>query len=441
MASAQAKQVLVVDDEQQMLMAIDETLKRKGYDITTASNGMQALGKLKQNFYQAVITDVRMPKLDGMKLLMEVKKRAPGTPVILLTAHGTVTDAVRALKKGAFDYLMKPFSADQLEDILRKATEASGSENGHPERIVTRDVQMKQVLSLAEQAAKSDATVLVEAESGTGKELLSRHIHHCSARSENPFVAVNCAALPDDLLESELFGHEKGSFTGAVQKKIGKFELASGGTILLDEIGEMSSKLQAKLLRVLQEKEIDRVGGLHPLAVDVRVIATTNRDLMKAVEEGDFREDLYYRLNVIPLSLPPLRERKGDIPLLVNHFCRKYAEEHSQPRFAGEALKMMQDYDWPGNVRELENVIRRALALCKNPVVSESDLFLHFGGRPGEDLNFKPGISLKEAEKEMIRRTLDETGGNRTHAAELLGISLRTLRNKLKIYREAGEFF
>ncbi len=434
------KEVLVVDDEQQILVAIHETLKRKGYSITTASSGLEAVGKLQKKFYQAVITDVRMPGLDGMDLLKEVKRRSPATPVIFLTGHGTVTNAVDALKQGVFDYLMKPFSAQQLIDVVGKATESSPQDSTNQDlKIYSRDPKMKQVLDLASMAALSDATVLIEAESGTGKELLARHIHNCSSRAEHSFVALNCAAVPEDLLESELFGHEKGAFTGALKRKLGKFELAHEGTLLLDEIGEMSPRLQAKLLRVLQEGQIDRVGGLTPSNVDVRVIATTNRNLRKAIEEGQFREDLYYRLNVIPATIPPLRRRKEDIPLLVNHFCQKYEFESGKKEFACETLEMLQKYDWPGNVRELENVTRRALALCKNPVIAPTDLFTQFETPSTRELELKPGISLRELEKQVIRITLDETGGHRTRAAQMLGISLRTLRNRIREYRSQGE--
>ncbi len=434
------RELLVVDDEQQMLIAINETLKRKGYAVTTASNGWEALGKLKSNFYQAVITDVRMPEVDGMRLLREVKRLCPATPVILLTGHGTVSDAVQALKFGAFDYLMKPFSAQQLADVVWKATETAPDEaSDQPVEILTREPSMKRMLKIACQASSTDATVLVEAESGTGKELVARYIHNCSSRREQPFVAVNCAALPEELLESELFGHEKGAFTGAVQKKLGKFEIADGGTLLLDEVSEMAQLLQAKLLRVLQERQIDRVGGMHPIPVNVRVVATTNRSLRDMIAEGRFREDLFYRLNVIPLTIPPLRQRRNDIPLLVGHFCRKYQAEGPRKEFAQETIAMLQKYSWPGNVRELENVTRRALTLSTNPVVSPADLFMDYEQDFQPAAELKAGVSLRELEKQIIRVTLQETAGNRTRAAAMLGISLRTLRNKLREYRCSGE--
>jgi DNA-binding NtrC family response regulator len=433
------KEVLVVDDEQQMLVAISETLNRKGFQVTTASSGVDAVGKLRRHFYQAVLTDVRMPGLDGMDLLKHVKRLSPATPVILLTGHGTVRDAVSALKQGAYDYLMKPFSARQLTEVLAKATCGAEPENGERVEIVTADPDMRRLLDMASQAARCDAPVLIQAESGTGKELLARHIHEGSRRGEKNFVAINCAAVPDELLESELFGHEKGAFTGAASQKIGKFEVAHRGTILLDEVGEMPLRLQAKLLRVLQENEIDRVGGLKPVGIDARVIATTNRHLRELVTAGRFREDLYYRLNVIPLTIPPLRRRRQDIRHLVGHFCRKHSRGEHPGRFAEETLELLEKYDWPGNVRELENITRRALALCRNPVVTPGDLFLDMEESPAAAPELKAGISLRELERQLIRITLRETGGNRTRGARMLGISLRTLRNKLREYREEGE--
>jgi DNA-binding NtrC family response regulator len=434
------KQVLVVDDERQMLLAISETLGRKGFQVTLANSGMDAVGKIRQGFFQAVLTDVRMPGLSGLDLLRQVKKLSPATPVIMLTGHGTVEDAVSALKQGAFDYLMKPFSARQLTDVLDKATSASAGScaNGHPS-IVTSNQRMLQLLGMAEQAAGSNATILIQAESGTGKELLARFIHASSRRKDRAFVALNCAAVPDDLLESELFGHERGAFTGAVTQKTGKFELAHQGTILLDEISEMDMRLQAKLLRVLQEGEIDRVGGTRPLDIDVRVIATTNQSLKELVANGGFREDLFYRLNVIPLTIPPLRQRTEDIRPLVHHFCVKFAGGGEPRCFAEETLVLLEKYHWPGNVRELENVTHRAVTLCRNPVVSPADLFLEVDEPSNSSAELRAGLSLKELERALIRITLRETDGNRTQAAEMLGISLRTLRNKLREYRQQGE--
>lgn len=433
------KDVLVVDDEQQMLVAIRDTLIRKGFQVTTASSGADAVGKLQKNYFQAVLTDVRMPGLSGIDLLRQVKKLSPSTPVIMLTGHGTVEDAVSALKQGAYDYLMKPFSARQLTETLDKAVSASGALPGASE-IITADPRMKQLLGMAYQAAQCDATVLIQAESGTGKELVARFIHSSSQRRDRRFVALNCAAVPDELLESELFGHERGSFTGALAQKTGKFEVAHQGTLLLDEIGEMDLRLQAKLLRVLQEGEIDRVGGTRPIAIDVRVIATTNRSLKELVAAGSFREDLYYRLNVIPLTIPPLRQRRADIALLVQHFCRKYSTGSEPRQFAPETIELLEKYDWPGNVRELENITRRAIALCLSPLVSPGDLFLEMEDTAESEGGLKAGLSLEEMERRLIRITLQETAGNRTQAAEMLGISLRTLRNKLREYRADGEY-
>jgi DNA-binding NtrC family response regulator len=429
------KQVLVVDDEPQMLIAVSETLKRKGYAITTAASGLDAVTKLKERFYHLVISDVRMPNMDGIELLRKVKSMSPQTTVILLTAFGTVQNAVEAMKLGAFDYLLKPFTAEDLERLVKRALSEGDHASRKPLNIVTQDEKMLQILELARQAAASSATVLIQAESGTGKELLARSIHDASARQRHPFVAVNCAALPENLLESELFGHEKGAFTGAAAAKPGKFELANQGTILLDEISEMAPILQAKILRVLQEREVDRLGGARPTPINVRVIATTNKDLSEMVQHGDFRQDLFYRLNVIPLKIPPLRHRRSDIPLLVEHFCRKHGND--QVRFSDEALGVLSQYDWPGNVRELENIVQRSIALAKDSVITPSDLFIDQIVQ-SQSQELKAGTTIKELEQKLITMTLEQTGGNRTYAAQMLGISLRTLRNKLREYRTQG---
>ncbi len=426
-----AEDILVVDDEPQMLIALHETLRRKGYSVTTAGSAMEALCRLREKYYRLVITDMRMPELDGMDLLRKVKSTSPQTPVVMLTAYGTIQSAVDAMRIGAFDYLLKPFSSESLEAVVRRAMGGAAHERGcRP--IVTQDPAFSQVLERAAQIAPSSATVLIEAESGTGKELLARMIHARSARAAGPFVAVNCAALPESLLESELFGFEKGSFTGAQTSKPGKFELADHGTLLLDEIGEMAAILQAKLLRVLQEKEVDRIGGKDPVKIDVRVIATTNRDLAALVRAGEFREDLYYRLNVIRLQIPALRHRRADIPLLADFFCRRYGQEFGKPelRCSPEALEKLGRHSWPGNVRELENTIQRAAALCADSVIQASDLCLTQPPLPQEP-QLLAGTTVREMERQLIRKTLEDTGGNRTQAARLLGISLRTLRNKL----------
>lgn len=351
-------------------------------------------------------------------------------PVVLLTAFGTIENAVEAMRLGARDYLLKPFSSHQLlgavERYVRKPAESAPTD-----LMVYSGSSMRELMEKAMQVAQSEVTVLIQAESGTGKELLARSIHENSKRRKGPFVALNCAAMPENLLESELFGHEKGSFSGAVATKPGKFELASGGTMLLDEISEMLPILQAKLLRVLQERVVDRVGAIKPIPIDVRVIATTNRRLTEMVASGSFRSDLFYRLNVVPLTIPPLRERKDEIPLLVEHFCRRYAWD-KPVSFAPETIQLLQRYDWPGNVRELENIVQRALVLCPREEVYPEDLFLE---QPNSSQNGgHEARTLSEMEKKMILMTLEETGGNRTRAAEILGISVRTLRNKLKEY-------
>ncbi|HLH32497.1 MAG TPA: sigma-54 dependent transcriptional regulator [Terriglobia bacterium] len=432
--------LLVVDDDIQMLSALEAALRHKGHSVETASNGIDAAAKLETSAagVQAVITDLKMPGMDGIELLNHVRRTKPGTPVIVLTAFGTVQTAVDAMKAGANDFLVKPFSHQALEDVLNKHVTAGfsprSSVSGSTE-IITQNAAMTALLDQAAQAAKTQATVLVQAESGTGKELLARWIHDNSANQRGPFVAVNCAALPDNLLESELFGYEKGAFTGANGLKPGKFELAQNGTILLDEIGEMAPLLQAKLLRVLQEHEVDRVGGRRPIPIHVRVIATTNKDLRKLIARGQFREDLFFRLNVVPLRIPPLRERKDDIAVLTQHFAKKYGTGNEADVLADAAtLDLLERYGWPGNVRELENVVHRAFALRGKLRITPADLFEN-SVEATETAGLQAGQSVDEMERKLIMTTLEQTSGNRTHAAKLLGISLRTLRNKLREYR------
>ncbi|MBI3328084.1 MAG: sigma-54-dependent Fis family transcriptional regulator [Nitrospinae bacterium] len=462
--------ILVVDDEPEMRSALTHTLERVGLCVSTAVHGVEAWEKLQAQPFDLLITDVRMPRMDGLALLHEMKRTTPAIPVVMMTAYGRVEDAVQAMKVGAFDYLLKPFSLEDLQAVVSKAlargdgrtddrasmgTDTPGyqlpspSNGGHAaERpVVTQDPRMLLVIELAREVAHSKATVLIQGESGTGKELLARFIHAHSPRSGEPFVAVNCAAIPEGLLESELFGHEKGAFTGAASKSIGKFEWAHQGTILLDEISEMPLPLQAKLLRVLQEREIERLGGRKPISVDIRVIATTNRRLKDYVTAGKFREDLFYRLNVIPLTIPPLRERKGDIPLLLDHCIRKHSRGASQPipRVSQETLQYFCQYDWPGNVRELENMVERWLVLNQGELARSSHFFLEegtsalaTGGGVREPLLLKPRMSVKAMERTLILDTLEAVEGNRTQAAKILGISLRTLRNKLREYKTTG---
>lgn len=427
MTNKRVKQILVVDDDRQMRLALTEAIRRFGYEVVLSDNGKDALEKIQKMNFSLIITDMKMPAMSGLELLKEVRKISCRLPVLVITAFGTVENAVDTMKEGAMDYLIKPFSFE----TLKKAIEAIIQKEEQKRQIITINPEMQNILKLAENLAMSDITVLIYGESGTGKEVLARYIHANSKRRDGMFIAVNCAAIPDNLLESELFGYEKGAFTGALEKKLGKFELANGGVILLDEIAEMSLILQSKLLRVLQEKEIDKVGGKKPLPVDVRVIATTNKDLYKQCLEGRFREDLYYRLNVFPLKLLPLRERPEDIPVLASHFADIFSASFGKDisGFTDEAMELLKKHHWRGNVRELENVIQRAVFMCSNGKIGKKDLML-------EDLSYKKPIQgrLKNAEKELILQTLSDVGGNKTKAAKILGVSVRTIRNKLHEY-------
>ena len=483
--------VLIVDDEVEMRIAMSETLKHCGYPVEISHNAIDAIKKFKQNNYSLVITDMTMPKRSGLELLKDIKSIAPTKPVIMATAYGTVETAVEAMKHGAFDYIKKPINFDSFQFIVQQALNYEGmtgnvsiklenkKSNSKPvdlsKEIVTENQTMQSLLKVARNVAKSKSTMLIQSESGTGKELLALYIHDNSDRSKRPFVAVNCAALPDTLLESELFGHAKGSFTGATQDYRGKFEQAHTGTILLDEISEMALPLQAKLLRVLQEYQVDKVGGKEPIPVDVRVIATTNQNLLGMIDDGKFREDLYFRLNVIPLALPPLRDRMDDVPVLVKYFVEKHSKINNRkcPAVSRETLNILTNYHWRGNVRELENVMERAMLLCDGEEIQPNHLLMssqlgetsinadlasitaakttnsksvsvkkdsndtdYQDSQDSSGLGIEVGMSMKEAEKRFIFKTLHETKGNRTHAAKTLGISIRTLRNKLNEYRE-----
>ena len=483
--------VLIVDDEVEMRIAMSETLKHCGYPVEISHNAIDAIKKFKQNNYSLVITDMTMPKRSGLELLKDIKSIAPAKPVIMATAYGTVETAVEAMKHGAFDYIRKPINFDSFQFIVQQALNYEGTTGNvsidvesKPSKskpveltkeIVTQNQAMLSLLKVARNVAKSKSTMLIQSESGTGKELLASYIHENSDRSKRPFVAVNCAALPDTLLESELFGHAKGSFTGATQDYRGKFEQAHTGTILLDEISEMALPLQAKLLRVLQEYQVDKVGGKEPIPVDVRVIATTNQNLLGMIDDSKFREDLYFRLNVIPLALPPLRDRMDDVPVLVKHFVEKHSKINNRkcPAVSRETLNILTNYHWRGNVRELENVMERAMLLCDGEEIQPNHLLMssqlgetsinadlasitasktkssksvagkkestgtdYQNSQDSSGLGIEVGMSMKEAEKRFIFKTLHETKGNRTHAAKTLGISIRTLRNKLNEYRE-----
>ena len=451
-----SKKILIADDEPEMRVALETTLQRENYQLVCAEDGKQALQQFENQVFDMVLTDVRMPKLSGLELLREIKERSPKTPVVMMTAYGTIDNAVEAMKEGAFDYLIKGsgFSADVLVSTVKRAflnpqdyvapVRPSGVINkaGTSEitRIVTQDEEMKKLLKFAENVAYSKSTVLIMGETGTGKELFARYIHQCSTRNDKPFMAVNCAALPEGLLESELFGHEKGSFTGALENKEGKFELAHQSSLLLDEVTEMSLPLQAKLLRVLQEHEVDKVGGKAPIPVDVRVIATTNRDIRRRIADQEFREDLYYRLNVVPLILIPLRERKEDIPLLAEYFMNQFCQENSRPpiKIDPATLTLLKKYRWPGNIRELGNIIERSCLMCQGDTLLPSNLFFDDEPLSSGKKDAAPKLSgtIYDIEKELIQQTLEEFSGNKTKAAESLGISIRTLRNKINEYNE-----
>jgi len=445
-----AQSKLVVDDEPDMRAALSHALSRSGYCVSSASSGVEALEKFKREDFGMVITDMKMPEMSGMQVLGEIKKISPQIPVIMITAYGTINNAVEAMKEGASDYIIKPFSSETLEETVKKVCEKSNnrmhgetqkvrSKNStEGKKIITQDKGMLKILDLAKNVAPSNSTILILGESGTGKEMLASFIHQNSGRSDQTYIAVNCAALPENLAESELFGHEKGAFTGAASRKLGKFELANHGTVVLDEISEMSMPLQAKLLRALQEREIDRLGGSKPVSINARVIAISNVDLKNAVSDGKFREDLFYRVYVIPFTIPPLRERKSDIPLLANHFLAKYCSVNNKELMtvAEESISLLSKCEWKGNIRELENVIERAVLMSSGKVLLPKHLFMDEPENNGKEaIPFKVGTSVKEMEKELIFKTLDEVDDNRTQAAKLLGISIRTLRNKLSEYR------
>jgi len=415
--------ILVVDDDEHMRIALKESLTRKGYEVHTASDSKSSKEIMERLIVDLIITDVKMPGENGIELLHYIKERIPYVPVILITAYGTIQDAVRVMKEGAFDYLEKPFNVETLYELVKRAI---GIAQG---KIIYVSRGMKEVLVRATMVAKTDLTVLITGESGVGKELIARYIQENSERRDRPFVPVNCAALPDNLLESELFGYEKGAFTGATTRKLGKFEVAGGGTILLDEITEMDLRLQAKLLRVLQEGEIEVIGSKYPKKIDVRVIATTNRNIEEIISAGKFREDLYYRLNVFRLHVPPLRQRKEDIPVLAAYFVKKYSRG-LDVRIDDDALNFLIGNDWRGNIRELENTLARACVLSNYTVIKRIHL---------EQVSFENNIkvsSVKEMEMKLIIDTLKTVNGNRTRAASLLGITVRTLRNKINEYRE-----
>jgi DNA-binding NtrC family response regulator len=439
------EQVLVVDDDAGMRTALEASFARRGWQVESAGGAAEAMVRFRRKRHPLVVTDIRMPDGDGFAVMRDVRALAPRTAVVLLTAFGSVPDAVSAMRGGACDYLVKPVSFEQLEQAARRVLgqaqdQAGGTQSAYGETVlaglalVGHAPAWVRAVERARQAAASDADVLIQAESGTGKELIARLIHRLSPRRDRPFVAVNCAAFPETLLESELFGHTKGAFTGAAAAKPGKFELANGGTLLLDEAGEMPLPLQPKLLRALQEREFDRLGSTHSVKVDIRVIATSNRLLDQLVREGQFRADLYYRLNVIPLALPPLRERLEDVRELAEHFVRLYAPAGRMPRLRPELLDRLEQHTWPGNVRELANLVRRAVALSGEEIGMEALEPSEMPAAAAPPDRLRPGVSLEDMERRLLEVTLEATGGNRSRAAEMLGVSLRTVRNKIRDY-------
>ena len=480
-----AKQILIADDEANLRRVLGAQLARDGYEVLLAEDGEQALALIKEHHVDVVITDLKMPKLDGLGLLKRLAKDEPGLPVILITAHGTVDTAVEALKAGAFDYVTKPFDRAEFRAVVDKAARTSelGSREvvpetlapGSPEtkgrfRLIGNDPAMVEVYTIVDRVAGTPSTVLITGESGTGKELIARAVHENSPRKDKPFIRVNCAAIPRDLLESELFGYEKGAFTGAVTSKPGRFELAHGGTLFLDEIGEISVEMQVKLLRAIQEQEFERVGGIKTIQVDVRLVAATNSTLLDKIKEGKFREDLYYRLNVVQVRLPPLRERKGDIPLLVEHFLARFRERLGKPKVQSvgpEAMELLLGYGWPGNIRELENVIERCTLFCDGDRVEKTDLppdLLRVVQEPvpssspghvdaqrvadvasheededeespgGGEVGLKAQVkeAIAKVERDLIVRALGARHGNVTHTARDLKISRKSLQTKMK---------
>lgn len=430
------QRVLIVDDEAAMRTALESGFRRRGWLADTAQGVKQAQSSFRPHSHDLVVSDIRMPDGDGFEVMNFVHSCDPQAAVILLTAYGSIPESVIAIRGGAYDYLVKPVAFDQLEKAAQRVMQRIRPAKNARNCMLGHSPALLHAIERARQAAASNADILIQAESGTGKELLAQMIHRLSPRREQPFVAINCAAFPGDLLESELFGCVRGAFTGATSSRAGKFELADRGTLLLDEVGEMPASLQPKLLRVLQEREFYRLGDTRPVTVDIRVIATTNRRLDQMVREGSFRSDLYYRLNVIPLSLPPLRERVGDISLLAEHFLRIYAVG-AVPGLSADFRARLESYSWPGNVRELANLMRRAGALCRG---SEVDLELlepcDLGSEGRDDgvPRLRVGATLEAMEKQLFEMTLQATGGNRSQAAEMLGVSLRTVRNKIRDY-------
>lgn len=447
--------ILVVDDDSVILELIDEILKSHGYEVVTALSGNSGIEELEKDFFDLVLTDLVMPDITGMDILAYITQNLPDTKCIILTGYGTISSSVDAMKRGAFDYISKPMSSSELLVVVEKALEFKNLEQENIrlknelrqtyryKNFVGTSQAITKIYEIIEKVSDTDSTIFITGASGTGKELIARAIHYNSGRNNKPLIVINCGAIPEELLESELFGHEKGAFTGAYKSRIGRFEMANGGTIFLDEIGEMSPSLQVKLLRVLQEQKFERVGGTKTIHVDVRVIAATNKNLTIAINKGTFREDLYYRLNVIPIKVPTLKQRKSDIPLLIDFFKDKYSKDNKSKiaGFSPEAMYAMYNYDWPGNIRELENVIQRLTILCDNPTVGLDDLPEHIQQNSKsiylpEDNGVKGGVTLDEAvkdyEKKLILDALEKSDWVKTKAAKLLNINRTTLVEKIK---------
>ena len=438
--------ILVIEDEKLMRVTIEDSLKASGYSVIACENGADGLAAFKDGPCDVVVTDIRLPDKNGLEILQEVTASSD-VPVIVMTAFGTIKDAVEAMKLGAFDYLTKPFSLDEFRLLIERALEIKRLREDNVRlrkdinryfcfpNIIGESAAMKKVFSLIEKVAPTDSTVLILGESGTGKELIATTIHYQSARKVKPLIKINCAALPETLIESELFGHEKGAFTGAIRRKPGRFELANGGTIFLDEIGDMPLSTQTRLLRVIQEKTFERVGGTETLKIDVRVLTATNRNLEEEVKSGRFREDLYYRLNVIPVVIPPLRERREDIPALVDLALGKCRSRTAKPvRFSKGAMKALLQYDYPGNVRELENIVERGATLAASDVIEKDDLPAVIFKKSESNGSVSLAEVAAGAEKEHIIRILAVASGNKTRTAEMLGISRKTLWEKMNTY-------
>ena len=443
------RKILVVEDDPILRRFVGDVLKRKGCNVTSAENGLEALEHMDKKQFHLVISDLKMQGMDGLELLTRVKKMAPTTEMIIITAYGSVSTAVEAMKNGAFDYITKPVELEELDIVIDRVFEHQKLVNENrflreeltksavSSNIIGKSMKSQKVRDLVEMVGPLDSTVLIQGETGSGKEVVANAIHQLSARKDKPFIKVNCAALPDTLLESELFGHEKGAFTGAVQRNKGRFELADGGTLLLDEIGELGMPVQAKLLRALQYQQFERVGSGKSIQVDVRVIATTNRDLKEEVKQEKFRKDLFFRLNVVSITMTPIRERREDIPFFVEHFLQKYNTKYNKEKsLSDKAMEMLIQYDWPGNVRELENCLETAVILNREEVL-QPDNFLFLEDHRDlleDDGGLRGDMTIAEAEKRLILKTYKKLNNNKTHTAKALGITIKTLRTKLREY-------